>query len=59
VNSSVSLGSWLGMVEPVLKEVRCCLIVPWKVEMIKTELIGIECGWELGAGANCLKYHKS
>jgi len=48
VNSSVSFGAWLGMVEPPWKRFGAFEIVPEWVEMIKTDLIEIKCGWGMG-----------
>jgi hypothetical protein len=36
------------MVEPPWKRFGAVTIVPWKVGMIKTELIGMEYRWVLG-----------
>ena len=45
VKVSVSVNAWLGMVEPHWKRFGAVEIVPEWVEMIKTELIGMEYGW--------------
>ena len=47
VKSSESLDVWLGMVPP-WKRFSAVEIVPEWVEMIKTEKVGMECGWEIG-----------
>ena len=36
------------MVEPPWKRLDTSLIVPDVVEMIKSEFVEMECGWELG-----------
>jgi hypothetical protein len=35
----------LGMAEPPWKRLGAVAIVPWLVEYIKDEKVGIECGW--------------
>ena len=56
---STSVNAWLGMVEPPWKRLGAVEIVPWLVGMIKTELIGMKYGWEMGGavefkGRKCL-----
>ena len=48
MNSNVSFGSWLGMVEPPWKRLGAVEIVPEWVVMIKTEKAGVEYGWKMG-----------
>jgi hypothetical protein len=36
------------MVESPWERFGAVTIVPWKVGMIKTEKVGMECGWEMG-----------
>jgi hypothetical protein len=44
----VSFGAWLDILEPPWKRFGAVKIVPEWVEMIKTELGGMEYGWVLG-----------
>ena len=48
VNVSFEVNAWLGMVEPSWKRFGAVKIVPEWVEMIKTEKVGMEYGWEMG-----------
>jgi len=52
MNVSVSLNAWLCMVDLFLR-LRTVEIVPWLVGMIKTELIGMEYGWEMDDPGVC------
>ena len=47
VKVSISVNAWLGIAEPPWKRLGAVEIVPWKVGMIKTEKVGMECGWEM------------
>ena len=48
VNSSVSLGAWLGIVEPPWKRFGHVLMMPDVGGMIKTEKVWMKYGWEMG-----------
>ena len=52
VKVSVSENAWLGMVEPPWKRFGAVKIVPEWVEMIKTEKVGMECGWDMGGAGD-------
>jgi hypothetical protein len=47
VKCSISVNAWLGIIESP-GEVRSRSIVPDEVKKIKTEKVGMECGWEMG-----------
>ena len=51
VKVSISVNAWLVMVKPPWKRFGAVTIVPEWVQMIKAELIGVECGWEMGGQA--------
>ena len=48
VHWSFSVNAWLDMVEPPWKRFGAVKMMPWKVEMIKTEKVWMEYGWVLG-----------
>ena len=45
VKVSISVNAWLGIVGTPWKRIDAVTIVPRKIGMIKTELIGMEYGW--------------